>query len=282
MRTLVFCALAATLLARPALGDEPAPAPASITPAAVSPTPSGNTLRSDEHVGPARDASAGVRDGTFLPQTFAARIGDQRVMAMAMAGYDTTRGQGALFQTVVEGAIFNRVAIRAGVEYTPAADKFSPTVGLRVGILRQERFGVDFGLGAFYKNTGFTEEKGEFEFVAMLSRRWNRVALYGNVIFGQGLDPAERDGEVRIGVLAQVHKRVNVGIDTRARFDLGEETAARMASGLEANFDLLAGPVAAVTVGHFVFQAQAGGRVVVIAEQPRGGFAAMGGAGAMF
>src|SRR5439155_26395136 len=150
------------------------------------------------------------------------------------ASYDTTPGQGALFQTAVERANVNRVAIRAGVEYTPDAGKFSPSVGLRVGILRQERFGVDFALGAFYKNIGFTEEKGELEFFAMLARRWNRVALFANLVYGQGLDAAERDAEVRVAVLAEVHKRVNVGVDLRGRFDLGEETAARMASGREA------------------------------------------------
>ncbi|MDB4970107.1 MAG: hypothetical protein JWN44_5796 [Myxococcales bacterium] len=280
MRSLALVVAAASLLGRAAYAEESAAA--APPPATVNPVPTGNSVRSDERIGPQRDANTGVRDGTFLPQTFSARVGDQRVMGLAMGGYDTTAGQGALFQTIVEGAIVNRVAIRAGVEYTPAAGRFSPSVGVRVGLLRQERFGVDFGLGAFYKNSGFTEEKGEFEFVAMLARRWNRIALFANLIYGQGLAQTERDGELRIALMAQVHPMVHVGLDTRARFDLGEETPARMASGLEANFDLIAGPVAAVTVGHFVFQAQAGGRVVVVAEQPRGGFAAMGGAGAMF
>src|SRR5207302_5025611 len=125
MRSLFLVAVAATAFAQPAFADDDrapapageAPAPASLAPAPttnVAPSPTtnaapapapGSTVRSDEPVVRARDAQTGVREGTFLPQTLSARIGDQRVMALALAGYDTTAGQGALFQTVVEGAI---------------------------------------------------------------------------------------------------------------------------------------------------------------------------------
>lgn len=241
-----------------------------------------NVTKIEDTPPPARDGAAGVRDGTFLPETLSARIGDQRVMGYALGGYDTTAGQGALFQSVVEGALYNRVALRVGVDYAPTSQLFSPSVGLRVGILRQERYGVDFGMAAFYKNEGFTEAKGEFEMLVMLARRWNRLALFANLAYGQGIDPGERDGELRVGLMYQLHERVQLGLDTRARFDLGEETPQRQMARLESDFDLIAGPVAAVTVGHFVFLAQAGGRVVVVAEQARGGFAAMGGVGTMF
>src|SRR5262245_7412183 len=59
-----------------------------------------------------RDAQSVTEDGQVLPGTFAARIGDQRVIALGMSGYDSAESQGAVFSGMVEGAIINRVALR--------------------------------------------------------------------------------------------------------------------------------------------------------------------------
>jgi hypothetical protein len=225
-----------------------------------------------------RDGEQGMRDGTFLPQTLSARIGDQRVMGMALGGYDTTsNGQGgALFQSVVEGALFNRVALRAGVDYTAPDRKFEPSVGLRVAILRQERHGIDLGVAALYKNRGFSEPDGEVEMIVTIAHRWNRLGLYGNLAYGQGLKPTERDGEVRVALLYQLARRFHLGFDARGRIDLGSGDA------VDIPFDLVVGPVAGATVGKFVFLAQAGGRVAIVNDNPVGGFTALGGIGALY
>ena len=236
----------------------------------------------EEENPPRRDALQVSRDGTFLPLTLTARIGDQRIIGMVTGGYDTAQGQGATFNSVVEGALENRVALRVGVDYLSGTNQWSPSVGLRVGVLRQEKYGIDLGIAAMYKNTGFSEANGEVELIVSVGRRWNRLALFGNAAFGQGITPTERDAEARVALLYAVHERVNVGFDARARFDLGDENAARATKKIEADFDLVAGPVATVAVGPLALMAQAGVHTLVIHEQPLVGLAALGGVGACF
>jgi hypothetical protein len=232
---------------------------------------------------PRRDGAQAARDGTFLPTVLSARIGDQRVAGLSLGGYESTPGRGALMSTMVEGALFHRVALRVGMEYVSEVGGVRPTVGVRVGILRQERHHVDVGVALVYKNLGFSEAKGgEFEIVAAISRRWGRVAAFGNLVYGQGIDPAERDGEARVAVLVGLGDRVNLGLDARARIDLGEETSARKSSKLESDFDFVAGPVLSVALGPVAFLAQVGGTAVVQQETPHGGVMAQGGLGGVF
>jgi hypothetical protein len=60
-------------------------------PALAAPAPTAPSVRADDPV-KIRDGEQGMRDGTFLPLTLSARIGDQRVMGMGLGGYDTTGG----------------------------------------------------------------------------------------------------------------------------------------------------------------------------------------------
>ncbi len=230
---------------------------------------------------PRRDAAEVTREGTFLPTTLSARIGDQRVTATALGGFDMADGQGALATFLVEGALFNRVTLRVGVEYLPASATWSPTVGFRAGLLRQERFGVDLGFSAVYKQRGYTQSSGEFEFALMIDHRWRKFGVFGNVVFGTGIDPRERDGELRAAFLYFAHPRVNVGVDARARFDLGDDTPGREEDALKSNIDFMAGPIVSVAVSHFVLLAQAGVHTLV-ADDTAAGFFATGGVGASF
>jgi len=133
-----------------------------------------------------------------------------------------------------------------------------------------------------YRNVGFTEAKGEVDMLLTASHRWNRFGLFGNVAYGQGLDANERDGELRAAALYEIHERVQVGLDARARVDLGSETPARAKNNQEAEFDLLAGPLASVAAGPFLILAQGGVHTLVIHEQPRSGVAVMAGVGLSF
>jgi hypothetical protein len=229
-----------------------------------------------------RDAAQVARDGTFLPTTWSARVGDQRVAAWSLGGYDTAPGEGGLFQTVVEGAIANRVALRAQIEYVPSLEQVAVTAGLRVGILRQEKHKIDFGLAAFYKNRGFSEADGEIEVAVLLARRWGRLGTFANVVYGQGINPDERDAEIRLAALYAANEHVNLGMDVRARLDLGEHDAARDADKLENDFDFIAGPMVSYAVSHLYLTAQAGVHTVVQREVASAGFVALGGVGTAF
>jgi len=156
-------------------------------------------------------------------------------------------------------------------------------VGLRVGLLRQERYKVDLALLGQYKNLGFSEASGEFEFGVLVGHRWGKVGAQLNALYGQGLDEGERDAEVRASLLWYAHPRINAGLDARARFDLGEEDANRIKSKLEADFDFLGGVIGQFTVQkHLVLMAEVGPHVVVIQEKPSAGVMAIAGVGATY
>ncbi|MGZ3441152.1 MAG: hypothetical protein ACXVDD_16630, partial [Polyangia bacterium] len=78
-------------------------------------------------------------------------------------------------------------------------------------------------------------------------------------------------------------RRIQAGLDARARFDLGSEDAARTKARLEADFDFLAGAIGQITVAkHLVLIAEVGPHVVVRQEQALAGVAAIAGVGATY
>ena len=123
-----------------------------------------------------------AREGQFLPQTFSAAIGHKQVLGLFLGGYDSAPEQGPQFSALVEGQLFNRVALRVGVDYHDGIHNVYPSVGLRVGLLGQERFQVDLGVIAQYKNLGFSEASGEFEVGVLVGRRWGKLGAQVNAL----------------------------------------------------------------------------------------------------
>jgi hypothetical protein len=224
-----------------------------------------------------------AREGQLLPQTFSATIGHKQVIGLFTGGYDSAANQGPQFGALVEGQLWNRVALRVGVDYQDSIHNVYPSVGLRVGILRQDKHKVDVAVIGQYKNLGFSEASGEFEFGALVGHRWGKVGAQLNALYGQGLDAGERDAEVRASLLWYAHPRINVGLDARARFDLGEDNPNRVKSKLEADFDFMGGAIGQITVvQHLVLLAEVGPHVVVIQEKPSAGVMAIAGVGATY
>ncbi|HEX3865815.1 MAG TPA: hypothetical protein VHV78_03650 [Gemmatimonadaceae bacterium] len=185
--------------------------------------------------------------------------------ALAFSGYDSNSSQGGVLTSVVEAAIVNRIAIRVGYDYVTSQSGGTLSAGLRFGVLRQEQNGIDLGFFVQYKQKGFTESNGEIEMALMLSRRWNHFGLYGNVVYGQGFERQERDGEVRLSGLYTLGTRFNIGFEARSHFDLGDAIGDPLpGSPPEAAFDLLVGPVALISVGPIAFLAEAGYHTLVI------------------
>lgn len=237
---------------------------------------------------PRRSAFAVAGDGQLLPGTFAARIGDQRVIGVALGGYDSADSQGAVFSGLVEGAVWNRVALRVGYDYLGGQGTGNVSAGLRFGVLRQELQGLDLGVMVQYKQRGFTQSNGEIEIVLAGSRRWDRFGLFANLVYGQGFEQKERDGEVRVAGLYSLGERAHVGLEARSHFDLGEERGAARVPGSppEAAFDLVAGPLVTVALGPVALLAEAGMHALVLdrngVETESFGALALLGAGATF
>ena len=223
--------------------------------------------------------AAAVREGALLPSTLAPRVGATSALAFGFAGYDGARST-PIGGATAEVKVWGPFALRGGAEYSTTRKEARPTIGGRVQLLRQERHGIDGSFSVFYRPEGFTEPEGEIETFVSLGRRFERVSVLGNLVYGQDPEGNERDGEVRLASLYAAG-RWTFGLDSRMRFALGAQRGA-MAQA-EPRFDLLAGPLAAATVGPVAFFAQAGPSVLKLSGSSTfAGVAALGGLGSVF
>jgi hypothetical protein len=258
------------LTASAASADEPPP------PAQERPT--------DEEQPPKRfDAAIKSADaGAFEPYTFAARIEGRATVAL-LSGYDSAY-HNAVGTIGAEARVWGPIAIRAGASWVPARTTIWPAAGLRVQALKQERFGIDLSLGAQYKAEGLTEGdiEGELEGVVAIGRRFGRLGLLANLVFGSDFDGNDRDGEVHLSGQYTITDRLRAGLDSRVRFDLGSNPAS-LASTHKATLDVVAGPTASVMFGPAIFVATVGySGVQLYGSSYASGVVAMGGVGAGF
>ena len=103
--------------------------------------------------------------------------------------------------------------------------------------------------------------------------------MLGNLVYGQDPEGNERDGELRFASLYAAG-RWTFGIDSRLRFAIGTQKSAMALA--EPKFELLAGPVAAATVGPVAIFAQAGPSVLKVTNTTSTGVAALAGVGSVF
>ena len=218
-----------------------------------------------------------MRDGALLPSTLAPRVGATAALAIGFAGYDGARAA-PIGSATAEVRVWGPFAIRGGTEYSTTR-RSSTTIGGRVQLLHQERHGIDGSLSVFYRPEGFTEPEGEIETFVSLGRRFNRLSVFGNLVYGQDPEGNERDGELRFASLYSIG-RWAFGVDSRMRFAIGTQKSAMALA--EPKFDLLAGPLASATVGPVALFAQAGPSVLKVAGTTSAGVAALGGVGAVF
>jgi hypothetical protein len=227
---------------------------------------------------PPPEITTAVRDGALLPSTLSPRVGATAAFAFGFAGYDGARSA-PLGSATAEVRVWGPFAIRGGAEYSDTRRGARPTIGGRVQLLHQERHGVDGSLSVFYRPEGFTEPEGEIETFVSLGRRFERISVLGNLVYGQDPEGNERDAELRFASLYAAG-RWSFGVDSRLRFALGTQKSA-MAQA-EPRFDLMAGPIATAAVGPIAFFGQAGPSVLKVAGGTSAGVAALGGVGSVF
>lgn len=209
----------------------------------------------------AEERTAGAaRAGMFLPFTEAPRTDTQRAFATALGGYEGARESGVL-EGRAEVTVWGPIALRIGVVYTGSPESARPSGGVRVQALSQGDHGIDGSIGLFYEPEGFTEGEGEIEGVIALGRRFGNVGLIADLVYGQDPEGRERDGEVRLAVLYTTTPRLELGVDTRLRIDLGTEDEKLEEEG-GAEYDLVAGPLVSYTLGPVAFGLEAGVSVV--------------------
>jgi hypothetical protein len=223
----------------------------------------------------ARSAEAGM----MLPSTVSARTDSQRGVVRVIGGYDSARDRMQL-EALADVTLIGPVAARVGAMYGHTSASFRPTIGLRVQALKQEAFGVDLGLGGFYKPEGFTEAEGEIEVMVMVGRRFGRFSTFANLVYGQDPEAVERDGELRMGALYAISSPLQAGFDARLRFDLGSEEGKRRAEG-GAEYDVWVGPTASYALGPVAAIAQVGLSIYGTEPARAGALALLGLGGAL-
>lgn len=209
-------------------------------------------------------AAVSAEAGQFLPTTIAPRVDSQRGFVRAFGGYDSAR-RSALFEARGDVTVWGPIAATVGALYTTKKE-FAPTVGVRVQALNQEHHFIDLSIGGYYKPEGFTELEGEIEFVLSVGRRFGRLSTFANLVFGQEPDAGERDGELRLAALYEITTPLQVGLDSRLRFDLGSDEGKEREEG--GDFDLVVGPTASYAIGPVAAYAQAGLSVGAPAASP--------------
>jgi hypothetical protein len=182
--------------------------------------------------------------------------------------------------SAVEVEIWGPFAIRAQTTYSNDTDRMRPSIAGRVQLLRQERNGVDGALTVFFKTEGFTETEGEIETFASVGRRFEKLSLIGNLVYGQDPEGNERDGEVHAAAFHQTGRFI-LGLDSRVRFAIGTQHG--RAATTEPKFDFVGGPVATVAAGPIGVFAEVGPSAFQLANDPmRFGIAAVAGLGAAY
>lgn len=250
--------------------------------ACVSVSQAQEALEQDQPAVPEHLADPAVvasSNGSFLPQTLSAEVGSTSVFAYGSGGYDSSRS-GPLIDSAVEAHVWGPFALRFQATYSNDTDKMRPSIAGRVQFLRQERHGLDGSVTVFFKTEGFTETEGEIETFLSLGRRFERVTLVGDLVYGQDPEGNERDGEVRGAVFRQ-WRWLTYGLDSRVRFAIGTQHG--HAATTEPVFDFLGGPVVAAATGVGAVFAQAGPSAFQLENGPtRVGMAVLAGLGAAY
>jgi hypothetical protein len=220
-------------------------------------------------------------NGAFLPLTVTSSLPTRVGLVTSVAGYDSAR-KSAVMESAAEVTVWGPLALRGGAVYSDAKNRLRPSIGGRLGLLSQQRHGIDGAVGVFYRPEGLTEGEGEIETVVSVGRRVGETLLVGNLAYGQDPEGNERDGELRAAALHRFGAMVRAGLDGRWRFDLGSNQA-KLRSANEATFDLAVGPIAALALGPIHVSAQTGLSAVRFVDGPtRVGAVALGGLGTAF
>jgi hypothetical protein len=230
-------------------------------------------------VRPAASGERSVSSGSFAPWGMSARSDAQRALVHLQGGYDAARG-GALFETMAEAQVLGGLSLRAGSSYVEGSDGVRPRLGLKLDVVRQEAAGVDLAVAGTYEGHGFNQVPAAV-FTAAVGGAVGRTRLWANASYGQGLELDERHGDLRLGAFHRVRRGLHLGLDSRMRVDL--ERDATEPSG-EPDWDLVAGPAAALSLGRFVVTGTVGASAVKMrAGGPvRTGAVATTGVGAAF
>lgn len=215
---------------------------------------------------PPRGENAGqssARDGAFLLHGVApASERSSPGVAFGYGGYDGANDAG-LMEAIGDMNVIGPLDVRLGVAYAPDAEEgehensAQPHVGARLHVLTQKRQGIDAAFQVAYRMDRFTDEEGLVSGTLAFGRRWDRLGTFANVGYAQDVEGDDREGELFLAVLFETASAVQLGLESRLRWDLF--SADPKHEERESNLlDFTAGPCVQWTLGPIALLAQAG------------------------
>jgi hypothetical protein len=237
-----------------------------------------------EHVVSEPKSSRAASDGLLSPFSTPAAISESRATAQTYAGYDTAVSA-ARARSAVEGRLTSFLALRVEFEHGPGTgsdDRLN--LGVRLGILTQRQFGVDFGAALFYQPKDFRDE-GNAVAGLTVARHFGRLGLFANTLFGSDAEGDDQSLELRLGSMYSASDWLSVGVDARSRFNFSQDQ--KRFGARRVDWDTQAAPTAIFCFHQFSLMALVGPSFVKETEplsnsRTHGGLLAMAGAGGVF
>jgi hypothetical protein len=237
---------------------------------------------------PPPSATQAASDGLLSPFASPALILTSRASAQSYAGYDSAVSL-ARVRASAEGRLASFLSVRVEFEHGPttgADDRVS--VGARLGILTQQKYGLDLGAGLFYEPKDF---RGEGNIVSglMVARHFRRLGVFASGLFGSDPEGDDQLLELRLGSLYAANEWLSIGVDGRSRSSFSQDQKRTQARSID--WELQAGPTAIFCLGQVSLMALVGPSIIretpaggESSRDPRthGGLLAMAGAGSAF
>jgi len=146
-----------------------------------------------------------------------------------------------------------------GAQDRGGSNEVSPTAYVKAQFLREQDSGFNLAAELQYKQVGFSpfEGDGEAELEGMLlaDRRFGRLAVTANAVFGTSLKASERDAELKAAVGYYARSNLLVGLDGIARVDL---TPKSDQPALGRSYELVGGPMATLKLDKLTLALLAG------------------------
>lgn len=231
------------------------------------------------------DAASAVDEGHLMPFSMGASISRSTVVAKSLGGYDSASSSARL-RTAAEASIANIVALRLDYEHGPATGTNDRVVvGARMGLLRQDKHGINGGFGFFYDAKDFRNE-GNVIGGLFVGREFGRFGLNANALFGMDTEGDDASADVRLGAGYRMTPWFHLGLDARGRTNFSSDS--KRANAQAINWELQTGPTASFSFGPVALLAMVGPSLLRVTDpgattsHTNAGVLAFGGAGAAF
>ena len=241
--------------ARGQLGDDDVPADPALPPVTSSPAQPFDHLDSARLPSESPRSAAAAEAGLASPYAISANVVAGQSWARAVGGYDSA-AQSFRLSSSAEAALTGRLVLRVDFDHGPATsatDRVS--LGFRLQLLSQSAHGLDLGAGLFYQPNDFRRE-GNIVAALTLERRFNKVAVIGNALFGSDPEGDDRELDGRLATLVRINRMVEIGMDSRFRSVLS--TDSKRIGTTMVDWDLAVLPSAVLMIGPFMLIGEAG------------------------